>query len=50
VIAYLVLDERLGAMQIAGSLVLLSGVLFLRIHEGGLARRSARAQIEIAAD
>jgi drug/metabolite transporter (DMT)-like permease len=42
VIAYLLLGERLSGMQIAGSLILLGGVIFLRVHEGrtvSLARR-----------
>jgi drug/metabolite transporter (DMT)-like permease len=50
IVAYLLLDERLGGTQIAGGLVLLSGVIFLRVYEDGLARRSARMQAEIAAD
>jgi len=33
-IAYLLLGERLGWIQIGGSLMILSGVVFLRIYEG----------------
>jgi len=32
------LGERLGGMQLGGSLMILAGVVFLRIHEGRLAR------------
>jgi drug/metabolite transporter (DMT)-like permease len=38
VIAYLFLKERLTAVQIAGSLLILSGVVFLRLSEGRRAR------------
>jgi len=36
-IAYFLLDERLNAVQVGGSLLILVGVVFLRIHEGRLA-------------
>ncbi len=36
VIAYFLLGERLGGMQILGSLLILAGVVFLRIYEGWL--------------
>lgn len=38
-IAYALLGERLSAVQIIGSLLILSGVILLRIYEGRLARR-----------
>lgn len=38
-IAYVLLDERLKGIQIIGGLLILSGVIFLRIYEGRLARR-----------
>ncbi len=38
-IAYIFLDERLSLVQILGSLLILSGVVFLRIYEGWLANR-----------
>ena len=34
-VAYVLLGERLTGMQITGSLVLISGVVFLRLYEGG---------------
>jgi drug/metabolite transporter (DMT)-like permease len=37
-IAYFLLGERLSAMQVAGGLMILAGVVFLRIHEGRVAR------------
>ena len=37
-LAYVLLGERLGGMQLGGSLMILGGVVFLRIHEGRLAR------------
>jgi drug/metabolite transporter (DMT)-like permease len=37
-IAYSLLGERLTAMQMAGGLMILGGVAFLRIHEGRAAR------------
>jgi drug/metabolite transporter (DMT)-like permease len=39
VIAYLLLGERLNWVQVGGSLLILSGVVFLRIYEGWLAGR-----------
>lgn len=43
VIAYLFLDERLNATQIAGSLLILGGVVFLRLYEGRRAGSTAPA-------
>jgi drug/metabolite transporter (DMT)-like permease len=37
-LAYVLLGERLGGMQLAGSLMILGGVVFLRVHEGRLPR------------
>jgi drug/metabolite transporter (DMT)-like permease len=48
VIAYFLLGERLTMIQIIGSLLILGGVVFLRIHEGRLANL-ARNQAEIPA-
>jgi drug/metabolite transporter (DMT)-like permease len=39
-IAYAFLDERLSLVQIIGSLLILSGVVFLRVYEGWLANRA----------
>jgi drug/metabolite transporter (DMT)-like permease len=36
-IAYFLLDERLGWIQVSGAMLILGGVLFLRIYEGRLA-------------
>lgn len=36
-IAYILLGERLNGLQLAGSLMILTGVVFLRIYEGRLA-------------
>ncbi len=36
-LAYFFLDERLTAVQLAGSLLILGAVVLLRIHEGRLA-------------
>jgi drug/metabolite transporter (DMT)-like permease len=47
-IAYLLLGERLNAVQLAGSLLILAGVAFLRIHEGRMEARS-RSRPEQAA-
>jgi drug/metabolite transporter (DMT)-like permease len=38
-IAYVLLSERLNGIQLGGSLMILAGVAFLRIHEGRLARQ-----------
>jgi drug/metabolite transporter (DMT)-like permease len=38
VIAYFLLGERLTMVQIAGSLIILAGVAFLRIYEDQLAK------------
>lgn len=40
VIAYIFLHERLTLVQIIGSLLILSGVVFLRVYEGWLANRA----------
>lgn len=42
-IAYFVLDERLSVLQIAGSVLILAGVLVLRLYEGRMARAAAFA-------
>lgn len=39
VIAYLLLGEHLNGVQLGGSLMILSGVVFLRIYEGRLAKQ-----------
>ncbi|RPJ48212.1 MAG: EamA family transporter, partial [Chloroflexi bacterium] len=45
-IAYFLLGERLNAAQVAGSLVIMGSVLFLRVYEGRRSRREAiRADI-----
>jgi drug/metabolite transporter (DMT)-like permease len=46
-IAYVFLDERLTLVQILGSLLILSGVVFLRIYEGWLENR-ARSNPQVA--
>lgn len=46
-IAYFVLGERFTWVQVGGSLLILSGVVFLRIYEGWLAGKS-EAQPEVA--
>ena len=38
-VAYVLLNERLSAVQIVGSAMILAAVIFLRIHEGRRARR-----------
>ena len=43
-IAYLLLGERLSAMQIGGSAMILTGVIFMRGYEGWLAAQSQLAQ------
>jgi drug/metabolite transporter (DMT)-like permease len=45
--AYFLLGERLTWVQVGGSLLILSGVVFLRIYEGWLAGKS-EAQPEVA--
>lgn len=42
VIAYFTFGEVLQGMQIIGSLLILAGVVFLRVHEGRLERRARR--------
>lgn len=44
ILAYMLLGEQMRAVQIVGSLILLSGVVFLRIHEGRLAVRLSTAR------
>jgi len=41
VIAFFLLGERLTGMQLAGSLMILGGVLFLRVQEGRSARQTS---------
>jgi drug/metabolite transporter (DMT)-like permease len=40
VIAFFLLGERLNAIQVGGSLLILGGVVFLRVYEGWLAGRT----------
>jgi len=40
VFAYFLLGERLKAVQIGGSLLIMTGVVILRIHEGRMARKN----------
>jgi drug/metabolite transporter (DMT)-like permease len=47
--AYFLLGERLTWIQILGSMVVLTGVVFLRLYEGRLAALSARSQSGIGA-
>ncbi|HZD57183.1 MAG TPA: DMT family transporter, partial [Anaerolineales bacterium] len=50
-IAYFLLAERLNGVQLGGSLMILSGVVFLRIYEGRLAGQiRLKPQIEWKAD
>jgi drug/metabolite transporter (DMT)-like permease len=44
--AYLLFGERLNAVQVAGSLLILAGVAFMRLYEGWMDRR---AQVQPAA-
>jgi drug/metabolite transporter (DMT)-like permease len=46
--AYFLLGERLTWVQILGSMVVLSGVVFFRLYEGRMAALSARSQPEIS--
>jgi drug/metabolite transporter (DMT)-like permease len=39
VLAIILLGERLTVTQLAGSLLIMSGVIFLRVYEGRLAKR-----------
>jgi drug/metabolite transporter (DMT)-like permease len=48
VIAFFLLDERLDAVQIGGSLLILAGVVLLRVYEGWLANRQPTIQGEKA--
>lgn len=47
-IAYLLLGERLTLVQIAGSLLILAGVLLLRLYEGRMARAAPFAPAHTA--
>ena len=47
--AYFLLGERLNRVQIFGSLLVLTGVIFLRLYEGRQAALSARSQAETGA-
>jgi drug/metabolite transporter (DMT)-like permease len=47
VIAYFFLSERLDAIQIGGSLLILSGVIFMRIYEGRLAGRTPGKRVGV---
>ncbi len=47
-IAYLLLGERLTGTQVGGSLVILAGVAFLRVHEGRVALRAQAAGLPAA--
>jgi drug/metabolite transporter (DMT)-like permease len=38
--AYFLFGERLNGLQLGGSLMILAGVVFLRVHEGRLASRT----------
>ena len=50
VTAYILLGERLSGIQIGGSLLILSGVVFMRVYEGWLAGHvSTKSQEEIKA-
>jgi drug/metabolite transporter (DMT)-like permease len=40
VIAYILFGERLNGIQLGGSLMILGGIVFLRMHEGRLANQS----------
>jgi drug/metabolite transporter (DMT)-like permease len=48
VIAYFLLRERLSVMQIFGSLMILSGVVFLRMFEGKVAGRPKPNGVRLA--
>jgi drug/metabolite transporter (DMT)-like permease len=48
VTAYLLLGERLTLIQGAGSLLILSAVVFLRLHQGHLARQRKKLHLEAA--
>ncbi len=50
IIAYLLLGERLSAVQIGGSALILAGVVFLRVYEGWLEKRSVPLTSSVAAD
>ncbi len=45
VIAYIILDERMTAIQIVGSLIILTGVVFLRVYEGWWAGQARPAEV-----
>lgn len=44
IMAYFLLDERLTAIQLSGSLLILGAVVMLRIYEGRLAARASAAE------
>ncbi len=48
VTAYLLLGERLTLIQGAGSLLILSAVVFLRLHQGHLARQEKKLHLKVA--
>jgi drug/metabolite transporter (DMT)-like permease len=43
-IAYLLLGERLTVVQIAGSLLIMGAVVFLRVYEGQVQKKAERLQ------
>jgi drug/metabolite transporter (DMT)-like permease len=45
VTAYILLNERLTAVQVAGSLLILAGVVFLRVSENWLAARTSSREL-----
>jgi drug/metabolite transporter (DMT)-like permease len=47
-IAYFLLGERLGGIQVAGSLMIFAGVIFLRVYEGWIAGKNRSKLREIA--
>jgi drug/metabolite transporter (DMT)-like permease len=46
-IAYVLLGERLNGVQVGGSILILSGVIFLRIYEGWLASQSRSGRVGV---
>ena len=48
VTAYFLLGERLNLTQVAGSLMILAGVVFLRVYEGWLAGQNSPGLVEKA--
>jgi len=47
VVAFFLLGERYTAVQIGGSLMILAGVVFLRVHDGWVAAKSSRLTPEV---